>query len=193
MNSQISIEFIDSKVEPANGSNFVIDTNYQTPLEVCNYMADLIPDDAISILEPTPGMGNIVRVLESRNKFNVHAADDFFLLDQKSKFDCIIMNPPFSSKSAFMDNAPAGAEIHGMKLGYFILQKCMEMSNNVIALMPWYTLSDSDVRMRFLKAYGIKSLTTLPRKTFEYARIQTVIIELHKGYTGDTIFRTYDY
>lgn len=67
----------------------------------------------------------------------------------------------------------------------------MEMSDNVIALMPWYTISDSDVRMRYLKDYGIKSLTALPRKTFQYARIQTVIIELEKGYRAETIFRTY--
>ncbi|MNL79039.1 hypothetical protein D3C87_2055590 [compost metagenome] len=67
----------------------------------------------------------------------------------------------------------------------------MKKSDNIIALMPWYTISDSDVRMRFLKDFGIKSLTALPRKTFQYARIQTVIIELEKGYTDETIFRTF--
>jgi hypothetical protein len=101
------------------------------------------------------------------------------------------MNPPFSSKSAFMKNAPEDVEVTGMKLGYYILTECMKMSNNIIALMPWYTISDSDVRMRYLKSFGIKSLTALPRKTFQYARIQTVIIELEKGYQEETIFRTY--
>ena len=103
------------------------------------------------------------------------------------------MNPPFSSKSAFIKNAPAEAETKGMKLGYHILKECMERSNNVIALMPWYTISDSDVRMRYLRAFGIKSLTPLPRKTFQYARIQTVVIELEKGYQGKTSFYTHQF
>jgi hypothetical protein len=66
------------------------------------------------------------------------------------------------------------------------------MSNNIIALMPWFTISDSDVRLRNIKKYGIKSITALPRKTFQYARIQTVILELEKGYKGDTIFKVFD-
>jgi hypothetical protein len=82
----------------------------------------------------------------------------------------------------------------GLLAGYCcMLQKSMEMSNNVIAIMPWFTLSDSDVRLRFLKAYGIKSLTALPRKTFEYVRIQTVIIELQKYYKEETIFKTFQF
>lgn len=167
-----------------------VDTQYQTPIAVCKYMASLIPTNAKTILEPTPGIGNIVNVLELNPSYDVTAADDFFLLNPKSKFDCIIMNPPFSSKSAIMENAPIGAEVHGMKIGYYILKQCMSMSKNVIALMPWFTLSDSDVRLRYLKQYGMKSITALPRKTFEYARIQTVIIELQKGFKGETIFKT---
>lgn len=170
-----------------------VDSNFQTPIAVVKYMVDMVPELAKTILEPTPGLGNIVNVLYSKNKYDITAADDFFLLDEKSKFDCIVMNPPFSSKSAFMDNAPSGTEVTGMKLGYYILKKCMKMSNNVIALMPWYTISDSDVRMKYLKTYGIKSLTALPRKTFQYARIQTVIIELEKGYQYDTIFKTFNF
>ena len=103
------------------------------------------------------------------------------------------MNPPFSSKSADMRNAPENIEARGMKLGYHILRECMEMSDNIIALMPWFTISDSDVRLRYLKNYGIKSLTALPRKTFEYARIQTVVIELEKGYQSETIFKTFNF
>jgi hypothetical protein len=69
----------------------------------------------------------------------------------------------------------------------------MKKSNNVIALMPWFTISDSDVRLRFLKSYGLISLTALPRKTFQYARIQTCILQLQKGYTGETIFKVFDH
>lgn len=80
----------------------------------------------------------------------------------------------------------------GMKLGYHILFKCMGMSNNIIALMPWFTISDSDVRMRFIKSYGLKSITVLPRKTFNYTNIQTCILNCQNGFKGSTEFIVYD-
>lgn len=57
--------------------------------------------------------------------------------------------------------------------------------------MPWYTIADSDVRLKFLKSYGIVSLTALPRKTFKYARIQTCVMHLRQGYKKPTIFKTF--
>lgn len=102
------------------------------------------------------------------------------------------MNPPFSAKYAFLENAKEDYTKHGMRLGYQILKECMEMSDNVIALMPWFTISDSDVRLRFLKSFGMKSITALPRKTFQYARIQTCVLCLEKGYAGKTEFVVYD-
>lgn len=172
---------------------FEVDPNFQTPLEVCEYMVDMIPPSAVTILEPTPGLGNILHVLKQYPRYEVTDAEDFFLLDYSKRYDCIIMNPPFTAKSAYMKNAPHGVEVRGMKLGYYILLKCMEMSDNVIALMPWFTIADSDVRMRTLKGWGIKSLTALPRKTFEFARIQTCVIELEKGYKPETIFKTFNF
>lgn len=38
-------------------------TDFQTPPEVCKYMVSLIPEGVISVLEPTPGVGNIVSEL----------------------------------------------------------------------------------------------------------------------------------
>ncbi len=171
----------------------IIDTNFQTPPSVCDYMAGLVPDSAKTILEPTPGIGNLVQALEAKNRYQIIAADDFFVFDTKQRFDCIVMNPPFSSKSAHMEHAPEDVEIRGMKLGYYILKECMQMSDCIIALMPWFTISDSDVRMRYLRDFGIKSLTPLPRKTFQYARIQTVIIELQKGFKSSTEFYTHHF
>jgi type I restriction-modification system DNA methylase subunit len=170
-----------------------IEVQFQTPIAVCKYMASLVPSKAKTILEPTAGIGNIVKVLEMENKYKITAPDDFFLLDQKSKFDCIIMNPPFSINSAKMENAPAQIDLKGMKIGYYILNECMRKSNNVIALMPWFTIIDSDVRMRYFKNWGMKSITSLPRKTFEYTRIQTCVLELVKGWKQETIFKTFNY
>lgn len=154
-------------------------------------MAGLIPPSAVTVLEPTPGEGNLVRAIIEviRGRTYLVTPKDFFKITPGRRFDCIVMNPPFSMASCF--GAPA--EFKGMRIGYEILRQCMEMSDNIIALMPWFTLIDSDVRMRTLKAWGMKSITSLPRKTFEYARIQTVVIELQKGYQGDTIFKTFEY
>lgn len=192
---------ISEYTKPNEAEKYV--NEFQTPMNVCNYMAGLIPDLSkkikapMRILEPTPGAGNLVSAIEERffiiNDINyeITAPKDFFLLP-KQRFDCVIMNPLFSSKSAFMKNAPSELNKSGMRLGYYMLTECMNMSDNIIALMPWFTISDSDVRLRYLKDFGLKSLTALPRKTFQYARIQTVVIELEKGYKQDTQFRVFD-
>ncbi len=173
---------------------------FQTPPHVAAYMASLIPGFARKILEPTPGEGILVEAIinhldkvkgKDGGGYLVDAPDDFFLL-KKQRFDAVLMNPPFSGKYANMENAPMEINKHGMRLGYYIMQQCMEMSDNIIALMPWFTISDSDTRLRFLKAYGLKSLTALPRVTFKYARIQTVVIELEKGWKQETIFKVYN-
>lgn len=162
--------------------------DFQTPVAIARYMASLIPEGAQTVLEPTPGKGNIVDQISA---YDVTAPLDFFLLD-KNRFDCIIMNPPFAAKYANMKNAPAEIKQSGMKLGYYVLFECMKMSKHIIALMPWFTITDSDVRLRFIKEFGLRSVTALPRKTFEYARIQTCVLELEKGFTGKTEFKVFD-
>ncbi len=173
----------------------IVDSDFQTPIPVANYMAGLIPEWCKRIGEPTPGLGNLVNAVREKNPAAeiIFPEGDFFLMKPFENIDCIIMNPPFNSKSAYMVNAPKDSEKWGIKLGYHILTECMEMSNNIIALMPWYTIADSDVRLRFIKAYGIKSITALPRKTFQYARVQTVVLELQKDWKEETIFRTFDF
>jgi hypothetical protein len=155
-------------------------------------MVSLLPAGVKTVLEPTPGIGNIKNALQSAG-YQVTAPQDYFLIDQRQKFDAVVMNPPFSSKFTFMENAPV-ADIgkSGMRMGYWFLTECMKKAPVVIALMPWFTISDSDVRLRMLIRYGLKSLTALPRKTFKYARIQTVVIHLEKGYMGGCLFKSYD-
>lgn len=167
----------------------LISEEFQTPLNICSYMVDMIQEGAHYLFEPTPGMRNLTNTALERG-YAVESAADFFLSDKTKRYDAVIMNPPFSCKSAYLEHAPKDVDFKGMKIGYHILTECMERSDNVIALMPWFVLSDSDVRMRTLKAWGMKSLTPLPRKTFNYARIQTVVIELQKGYKGETLFKT---
>lgn len=164
-------------------------TDFQTPPEVCKYMVSLIPDGSVTVLEPSPGIGNILRELKG---YKVTHPNDFFLMEKACRFDCVVMNPPFSTRYAIMENAPADFQHKGMRLGYYFLTECMKMSDRVIALMPWFTISDSDVRLRSLKDYGLRSITALPRRTFRFARIQTCVLELHRGYRGSTDFRVFD-
>lgn len=148
----------------------------------------MIPYEAKTILEPTPGIGNLVKEIPARCQITTY--DDFFSHSKEDRFDCIVMNPPFSSKYAF--NVPDDLGKTGMRLGYYMMMECMRMSDHVIALMPWFTISDSDVRMRNIKKWGLKSVTALPRKTFQFARIQTVVLEMQKGYLGATELKVFD-
>lgn len=160
--------------------------DFQTPPPVCKYMASLVPPWVKIICEPTPGEGNLVRELSN---FDVITFPDYFQADKKQHFDAIVMNPPFSTKTSF--GVPENFKKVGMGLGYHILHECMGMTDNVIALMPMFTLSDSDRRLRHLKNYGLISITALPRKTFQYARIQTVVLQLQHGYLGPTEYKVF--
>lgn len=167
--------------------------DFQTPKDVAKYMVNMLPDDIDYVLEPTPGLGTIVNELQLKD-ITVAAPRDYFLMNHSLKFPAVVMNPPFSKPSCLMDNAPLEYQnLKGMSVGYQFLFDCMQKSDIIIALMPWYTISDSDVRMRSIKKFGLKSITALPRKTFQYARIQTCILELRRGWTADTLFHAYEF
>jgi type I restriction-modification system DNA methylase subunit len=152
-------------------------------------MASIIPEGVKTILEPTAGIGNLVAaVMERLPGVAITAPENFFLLDKKARYDLVIANPPFTSKSADITNAPPDAIKMGMRLGYYILTELMKMSDEIIILMPWFTISDSDIRLKEILKYGLVSITPLPRKTFRYARIQTMVMHLKKGYKGPRIF-----
>lgn len=143
--------------------------NFQTPEWICREMIKLIPPTALYILEPTPGAGNLVKVLRE-NHFNVTTPIDFW--SGGGFFDVVVMNPPFSP----------------MQVGYRILYRCMEMTETIIAIMPWLTLINSERRTRDIMTWGLKSITHLPRKAFPGARVQCCILNMRKGYDGQTDF-----
>lgn len=145
--------------------------NFQTPDYICKYMSSFLPDKAGSILEPTPGKGNLIKYLQKKG--NVIYSNDFWNMEH-IYYDWIVMNPPFTP----------------MKKGYDILYKCMEMSNNIIALMPYLTIINGEKRTNDIMSFGLKSITHLPRSVFKGSRVQTCILEMEKDYKGDTIFKT---
>jgi len=140
--------------------------NFQTPEHVCKYMASLL-DGTRVVYEPTPGKGNLIRALRDAG----HAV--LLHLPTMGKYhDSVVMNPPFSP----------------MKQGYDILYEQMGQVDRIVALMPYLTIINSERRLKDIMAYGLKSITNLPRSTFKGSRVQTCILDMERGYTGQTIF-----
>ena len=145
--------------------------HFQTPEKICEYMGSFLPKNAGLILEPTPGKGKLVKILEQYGI--VITPDDFYTME-KGRFDWIVMNPPFTP----------------MKKGYEILYECMNMTDNIIALMPYLTIINGEKRTQDIMDWGLKSITHLPRSVFKGSRVQTCILEMSRGFDGDTIFKT---
>lgn len=145
--------------------------HFQTPEHVCEYMASLLPDNAGLILEPTPGKGKLVRALEKKGK--VFSPKDFDRM-KENKFEHVVMNPPFSP----------------MKRGYEILYRCMGMTDSIIALLPYLAIINGEKRTNDIIAWGLKSITHLPRSVFNGSRVQTCILEMKRGWDKETIFKT---
>jgi len=154
-------------------SNFQIDDNFQTPPIVAQYMASILPENCGTILEPTPGLGNLVEA--ARGKGIVIAPEMFEDIAKGSRYDWAIMNPPFTP----------------MKEGFRYLKEVMEMTDNIIALLPWFILINSEKRLNHITEFGLVSVTHLPRKTFPGCRIQCCVLQIEKGYQGNTSFKKF--
>lgn len=147
---------------------------FQTPEWVCEIMVKMISDSTLfpnTILEPTPGDGNLVKAINKKYPSSIiYTPVDFFKFDEKVK--CIVGNPPFTP----------------MKLGYDILERCFELSNNIIFLMPWLSLINSEKRTQLYIDKGLKKIVHLPRRAFNGSRVQTCILQFQNGYNEDIIF-----
>lgn len=146
--------------------------DFQTPKNYCDYMTSLVYGNPKTILEPTPGQGNLVNSLATRFPHaNITAPLDFYRV--QGRFDVIVGNPPFTP----------------MKVGYDILFRCMEMSDQIVMLMPWLTLINSKARTQRIMDYGLFSLHHLPRDVFPGSRVQCLILHLIRG--NDRQYFTY--
>lgn len=161
--------------------------NFQTPRPVCKYMASFIkPADSglVSVLEPTPGAGNLLaEIMAIKGVAPYYTEGDFWkmdhysgLLQKERKYDYVVMNPPFTP----------------MAEAFVFLEACMKLSDNIICLLPWFILINSDRRFEAIKNFGLVSVTHLPRKTFPSCRIQCVVLELKRDYTGPMELKYYD-
>lgn len=148
-------------------------TDFQTPEWLCDFMASAVHGYPNKILEPTPGNGNLIRAIKKKHP-NAHILTpegDFMKMDI-CNVDFVIANPPFTP----------------MTLGYDMLDRFFEFSGNVIALMPWLTVINSEKRLDRLKSYGLREIIHLPRSVFSGSWVQTCILMFTKGYSGDILF-----
>ena len=89
--------------------------DFQTPDWVCKIMVDMVDFEPFSILEPTPGEGNLVKAIQERfPSTRLETPTDFWALPDDIKIDIIIANPPFSP----------------MTLGYQMLDRFALLSKN---------------------------------------------------------------
>jgi len=157
-----------------------INHHFQTPQWVCDIMASLVDGSPKKILEPTPGQGNLVKAL--RHHFPTadivlehdiltlqtnEPVRDFMAMSPRP-VDWVVANPPFTP----------------MTLGYQMLDRFFSFSPNVIALMPWLVLINSQARTAQLIQRGLCHVIHLPRTAFPGARVQTCILKFKEGHKG---------
>ena len=147
--------------------------DFQTPEWVCNFMVSLVGCYPDTILEPTPGNGNIITAIvkEFPGATILHGHDDFMNMEPV-KVDVVIANPPFTP----------------MAKGYEMLDRFFEFSGHVIALMPWMTVINSEKRLQRLKEHGLCEIIHLPRSVFKGSRVQTCILVFLDGWEGPITF-----
>jgi len=144
--------------------------DFQTPDWVCKVMASRINelvDYPYTILEPTQGEGNLVRAInEIYPSSKIYTPVNFFKFNEP--VDVVVGNPPFSP----------------MSLGYDILERCFELSDNIMMLMPWLALINSQKRTQLYREHGLKKVIHLPRTAFKGSRVQTCIMIFRRGHRG---------
>lgn len=152
--------------------------HFQTPPQVCQKMESLLDWEDFTVLEPTPGAGNLSRFLKQKGYTVLVPEGDFWEACedwQGQKINAVVMNPPFSP---MMD-------------AWKCLMKCMEMADHVIAILPWVLLVNSHKRLPALAEYGCKKIYHLPRKAFPGSRVQTCIVDLKRGWPTEPILTTF--
>ena len=149
---------------------------FQTPDWVCNIMVSMIDNDPRFILEPTPGIGNLVRAIKRKYPvcYVTQPIDiDDFENNKMIQWDWIIANPPFTP----------------MSRGFEILNRIRDWSDNVIILLPWLLLINSEKRSKWFVDNGLCEVRHLPRRAFPGSRVQTCIIKMVRDFDGLAILK----
>lgn len=145
--------------------------DFQTPVWLCNYMVSLVEGNPHSILEPTPGEGNLVKAIKKKFPNSDVYAPEKLNFENIGNFDYIIANPPFSP----------------MKKGYDLLQNLFFYSNNILIIMPWHSIINSEKRTTYYLQQGLRTVTHIPRRAFNGSRVQTCILHFNKKSVDEII------
>ncbi len=146
---------------------------FQTPKWVCDFMVSLVGYYPDTILEPTPGKGNLINaIVREFPGATLLATCPDFMNTKPIPVDVVIANPPFTP----------------MTKGYEMLDRFFEFSGHVIALMPWLTLINSEKRLKRLKEHGLYEIIHLPRSVFKGSRVQTCVLVFLPEYRGQITF-----
>lgn len=140
--------------------------NFQTPPIICDLMVSRINGYPKTILEPTSGNGNIVNAITKRFSRSEIITPLCFENLKIREVDQVIANPPFSP----------------MVRGYKMVERFFKFSDNLIVLLPYNALIDSDSRTEFYIEKGLKEVLHLPRRTFRGSRVQSCILVFDGGY-----------
>lgn len=148
-------------------------TDFQTPEWVCDYMTSLVYRTQGTILEPTPGKGNLTKSIKKHHpNASIITPDGDFLDMPIRKVSAVIANPPFTP----------------MSKGYKMLNRFFEFSGSVVVLMPWLTVINSEKRLNCLKEPGLFKIVHLPRRVFKGSRVQTCILVFGEDHSGEIMF-----
>jgi len=121
------------------------------------------------MLEPCKGEGSFLKYMPNADWCEIQEGVDFF--DYNRKVDWIITNPPYSILRKF-------------------LQKSMEVSNNVVFLIPWNHICLT-ARLRDIReaGFGIKEVILTPYPdNFPKMGFAMSVVHLQKGYSGNIKF-----
>jgi len=122
------------------------------------------------MLEPCKGSGNFLKYMKDSDWCEITEGKDFF--EYNKDVDWIITNPPYSILRKF-------------------LQKSMQISNNIVFLIPWNHICLT-ARLRDIReaGFGIKEiiLTSYP-DNFPKMGFAMSIVHLKKGYKGNIKFK----
>jgi len=146
---------------------------FQTPEWVCKLMVSRLDHRVITICEPTPGEGNLLTQIKKTNKGVLYPPDNYWRWEHSYTIDAFVMNPPFSPATE----------------AYRFLYDAMEKASvQIIALMPWWVIINSQKRTEAIYEWGLREVIHLPRSVFPGTRIQTCILDMVRGYTGKILF-----
>jgi hypothetical protein len=78
----------------------------------------------------------------------------------------------------------------GMDIGCKMLDDFFIIADDIIILLPWSALINSERRTKKYIEKGLKKIIHLPRKAFPGSKVQTCVLVFRKGYHAILFLRT---